>query len=293
MKNINLINKAPGISTKKQTEPAKKKRKSLYIIVSLFILSLIGIMGFWAYINFLQPLQEVSLGNLESAKPGQTRIKILKQEKGIEKPPAPEEKQEEQKKAEAIPEKKEVPAEEKIRKPEKTEIKKAEVKDNLLIFSEGKKYPYVVQVSSVKQLANARKYMNSLLAKDYQAYIGFFKIPKKGNYYRILIGRFETQKDAVNYIKLLKEKKVVPSGIASRIPYSLDAGTYPSYEKALKRDEELRKAGYAPFLFPIRSEKTEALQYKILIGAYLTKKDAQGPTLRVQKNGIKSKVIAP
>lgn len=288
MKNINLINRTPGISAKKQTEPVKKKKKSFYIIVSLFILSLIGVTGFWAYINFLQPLQEVSLGSLESTKPGQARINILKQEKEIEKPPAAEKKQEEQKKTEAMPEKKEVPAEEKIKKPEKIETK-----DNLLIFSEGKNYPYVVQVSSVKQLANARKYMNSLLAKDYPAYIGFFKIPKKGNYYRILIGRFATQKDAVNYINLLKKKKVITSGIATKIPYSLDAGTYPSYEKALKRDAQLRKIGYAPFMFPIRSKKTEALQYKILIGAYRTKKDARDATLRVQKNGIKSKVIAP
>lgn len=298
MKNVNLIHRGPGIRYKRE-KPKKSKTaennnknkiKIFYVILSLLLIAFIGGAGIWAYINFLLPLKEVRLTTLiEPEKPKEKDIGPLREDEKIAKPPEviKEEKTE----------KREIEKKEKVKKEKLEEIaikKEVKEKGKLLIFSADKHYPYVLHVASFRKFANARRFMTSLVKEGYPAYFGLFNIPKKGSYYRIFIGRFETQKECLNFKSHLKSKKNMKSSYPLKLPYSLELETFNSFKSASKRDSELRTMGYSPFIFPFRIRSIEGtVKYKILIGAYSSKKDANKTSRILSKKGLKNKVIMP
>ena len=305
MKNVNLIYKGPGIRYRQRKPKASiNKTKTLYVLLSLLLVLGIGGALTWAYINFLLPLKEVKLITLieqektkrEQEKPKELEIHPLKEDEKIAKTPL-EITKEEQKKEPKTPqikkEKREVQKKKEVARLEKRPLKKEEMQKEQppLLFKE-KNYSYVIHIASFRQFNNARRYMTSLVKKGYPAYIGFFKIPNKGDYYRILIGRFETRENAQDYIALLKQKGIVKSGRALKIPYSLELGTYDSKKSASKMDSELRKRGYSPLVLPVKSNQN-TVKYKILVGAYTSKSDAEKASSILSDKGMKNSVIMP
>jgi|GEM_PF-1901844 len=298
MKNLNLIHRGPGIRFKRE-KPKKSKTaennnknkiKIFYVILSLLFIVFIGGAGIWAYINFLLPLKEVKLITLiEPEKPKEKDIGSLREDEKIAKPPEAIKKEK--------TEKREIEKKDKFKKDkvEKIVIKKEiKEKDESLIFSADKHYPYVLHVASFREFANARRFMTSLVKEGYPAYFGLFNIPKKGSYYRIFIGRFENQKECLNFKSHLKSKKKMKSAYPLKLPYSLGLDTFDSFKSASKRDSELRTRGYSPFIFPFRTKGLEdTVKYKILIGAYSSEKDANKTSKLLSKKGIENKIIMP
>lgn len=67
---------------------------------------------------------------------------------------------------------------------------------------------YAVQIASLKDYKYADKTLEKLKQKGYRAYIIKIRIPSKGLYYRVLVGRFDNRKDASALLIRLKKEKL-------------------------------------------------------------------------------------
>jgi cell division septation protein DedD len=280
LKNVNLLRKRSGDLEPPYPEKVKKRKTGLYVVLLLFILGFLGIAGTWGYINFFLPLKESDLINLlESEKKQQTTVKTPAEDKTASQTTEP-----------AKDHDKEATA-----KPEESGMKSETEKNKyLIVLPEGKKHPYVVHAASFQKFDNALRFVDPLLNKEIPVYIGLYSIPKKGNYYRVMIGRFETYQDSANYIETLQKDGLIKSAYSVKTPFSLELSTHDSYKEALDKASDLRKKGYAPVIFPFqsKSEKKE-IKYKVLLGAYKTKDEANKSAGVLLKRGLKTSVIAP
>lgn len=277
MKNVNLLKKGAGDLQPSHSGKVKKKKTGFYLVLAIFILSLLGIVGTWGYINFLLPLKEGDLISLlQSEKTEQTTAQTDASSKAA---PDTTEPQQEQSK-EAAP------------KPEDSGIKRMKEENKyLIVFPENKKHPYIVHAASFQKFGNAVRFASPLLKKEIPVFIGLYSIPKKGRYFRVMIGRFETYQDSVNYIDMLKKDGLIKSAYSKKSPFSLELSTYDSHKEALDKVSELKKRGYAPVIFPC--QLLSGIKYKVLLGAYKTKAEASRSAGVLSKRGLKTSVIEP
>ena len=279
MKNVNLLKKRPGDHEPPYPEKVKKKKTGFYLVLFLFILSLLGILGTWGYINFFLPLKESDLINLLESEKKQTTGETPAEDKTASETTGPAKEQEKEAAA----------------KPEEPDMKSETEKNKyLLVLPEDKKHPYVVHAASFQKFDNALRFADPLMKKEIPVYIGLYAIPKKGNYYRVMIGRFETYQDSASYIETLQKDGLIKSAYSAKTPFSLEVSTHDSHKKALDKASELRKRGYAPVIFPFqsKSEKKE-IKYEVLLGAYKTKDEANRSAGILSKRGLKTSVITP
>ena len=69
---------------------------------------------------------------------------------------------------------------------------------------------FTIQVASSKDLKAAGKMVNQLKAKGYPAYTTTAKIPEKGIWYRVRIGKFKDRSEARDMLSRLKKNKFKP-----------------------------------------------------------------------------------
>ena len=70
---------------------------------------------------------------------------------------------------------------------------------------------YSVQVSSLKNIIEAQKYVNYLRERGYEAFIKRVTLPQKGTWYRVYVGRFKSFAEARKFGEELKRREKIKS----------------------------------------------------------------------------------
>lgn len=153
------------------------------------------------------------------------------------------------------------------------------------------KHPYVIHSSSHKNRAKAIKAANDLRKYGFSAYIIKSIVPERGKWFRVVIDRFRTKKDATLLAKKLTVSKYSSYAIALKLPYAISLGSYENETEAYKTIQIYRKKLYSPYLFSIGVGK-KIIHY-ILIGGYKNKKEASDVSKKLTKKNITNQVIQP
>ena len=111
-------------------------------------------------------------------------------------------------------------------------------------------------------------------------------LPGKGTWCHVFVGYYDTFETAQHAASELKAQKLLHAADVVVRPYSLWVGLSNSLEEIKKLETDLEQKGYALYGIPDRQNLV-----RLLIGAFETKKEAEGLTPVLEKQGIKTKVV--
>lgn len=154
-----------------------------------------------------------------------------------------------------------------------------------------KKYPFVIHASSHKSWENAVRAANHLRKSGFSAYVIKSLIPKKGEWFRVVVDRFRTKNDANYLAKKLIENKFSSYSFSLKLPYAISVGSFKNEAEAYKTIQKFRKKRYSPYLFSI-GEENEIIHF-VLVGGYNNKKKANNVSKMLAKKGVTNMVIQP
>jgi cell division septation protein DedD len=135
---------------------------------------------------------------------------------------------------------------------------------------------------SFKTLKRVNKHVSLLKRKGFEPFWSQVNLGKKGLWFRVCVGHFETAKAAREFKKRfgLKTRKIVRTGYTSKV------GDFTSKKEIEERSVSLQKAGYSRYVIEDPQDR-----YRLLIGAYVTKEDADEMAGKLNDAGIESKVV--
>lgn len=90
--------------------------------------------------------------------------------------------------------------------------------------------PYAIQVSSWKHKSNAMRDAEKLKTLGYEAYVKRRNVPGKGTWYRVLVGRFQSQHEVRELVEQLKNEK----GIDHTLLIVTDKNSAKSWQPSAK-----------------------------------------------------------
>jgi succinoglycan biosynthesis transport protein ExoP len=143
-------------------------------------------------------------------------------------------------------------------------------------------YPYSVMTGSFKTWKGANETIASLREKGLSPYWTLVHLEKGGTWYRVCVGHFETSQDAKAFVQRfgLKESMVIETAYSNRI------GDFASKQTIEQKLASLKKAGYSPYIIE-DSQKGHTL----LVGAHVTKEEADEMAGKLKDAGIHSEVV--
>jgi succinoglycan biosynthesis transport protein ExoP len=143
-------------------------------------------------------------------------------------------------------------------------------------------YPYSVMTGSFKTWKGADEAMASLREKGLSPYWTLVNLGKRGTWYRVCVGHFETSQDANAFAQRfgLKESRVIETAYSNRI------GDFASKQEIEQKLASLKKAGYSPYII-----EDPQKGYRLLVGAHLKREAADEMAGKLKDAGIDSKVV--
>ncbi len=145
-----------------------------------------------------------------------------------------------------------------------------------------KNYPYTLHMGSYRTLTLTEKYTAALNSDGLSPYWVVVDLDEKGVWYRVFLGHFKTSDQADEF---QIEHGIKASRILNTV-YAVQIGLYTSKEELEQNISVLRKAGYCPYIIEQAQE-----QYQLLVGAFQTKKAAEGLATRLKDSGVDCKEI--
>ena len=148
-------------------------------------------------------------------------------------------------------------------------------------------YPYAIQVGAYRDKKDARREAMILRDKGNSVCVSHARITGKGDWYRVIVGFYRTpadaQKAASEMIKLEYRNAFVV-----RRPFALEIGVFFGDEKLKNIETQLISNGYSVYTLPVKDANNE---FRLLVGAFHTEKEAETIFKNLQKEGLKSKVV--
>ena len=148
-------------------------------------------------------------------------------------------------------------------------------------------YPYMIQVSSYKSKEDSMREAMILRDKGDSVCISHARIAGKGDWYRVLVGFYQTPEEAQKAALELKNREY-QNAFVVRPPYTVALGIFSDDEKLRKLEAHLVSKGYSAYSLPDRATKNDI---RLLVGAFWTEKEAETVTKNLQKEGFKPKVV--
>jgi cell division septation protein DedD len=148
-------------------------------------------------------------------------------------------------------------------------------------------YPYMIQVSSYKSKEDSMREAMILRDKGDSVCISHARIAGKGDWYRVLVGFYQTPEEAQKAVLELKTREYHHAFVVRR-PFTVELGIFSGDEKLKKLKAHLISKGYSAYSLPNRATKNKI---RLLIGAFWTEKEAATVTKDLQKEGFKPKVV--
>ena len=148
-------------------------------------------------------------------------------------------------------------------------------------------YPYVVQVGSYRDKKDAFQEAMILRGKGDSVCVSHARIAGKGDWYRVLVGFYRTPQAAQKAAVELK-KREYRNAFVIRRPFTIEIGIYFGDEKLKNLETQLITNGYSAYTLPSRDADNK---FRLLVGAFYTKSEAENVTKNLQKEGLKPKVV--
>lgn len=148
-------------------------------------------------------------------------------------------------------------------------------------------YPFTIHVSSFKNSQTAHRIALGLKKKGHPAFTAPVQIPERGVWFRILIGHFETRKEALVGAMELKRRKFRYT-FAMRLPFALQIEPFDSKPEPAPLNAAFGSRGYLPYTTRNGPGNEPP---RMLIGAFKTDKLAHGFAQKLYTEGVKIKVV--
>ena len=154
-----------------------------------------------------------------------------------------------------------------------------------------KKHPYVVHTSSHAKWAVAVQATNRLREAGYAAYLVKSFLPGKGAWFRVVIDRFRTKREAKLLARKLVKKKISKHASVLKLPYAISIGSFKSEEEAYQTLQNFRKKRYSPYLFSAGAGKE--VMHHIIVGGYEKKEQVNRISKILTIKEVPHKIILP
>lgn len=143
-------------------------------------------------------------------------------------------------------------------------------------------HPYSILLSSCRLPQSARKIVSDYQKVGLAPYIVKVKFDDGDEWLRVLAGQYQTRQEALR----VKKEQQLSAAIVKKTPYTNLIGTFATEEAMQGNLSRLRKLGYSPYFL-----KTKDKQFKLMVGAFITREGAETHSLELQSKGIQNSVI--
>ncbi|MBN1832680.1 MAG: polysaccharide biosynthesis tyrosine autokinase, partial [Deltaproteobacteria bacterium] len=142
-------------------------------------------------------------------------------------------------------------------------------------------FPFSILVSHCRDMRSAEEVIFHYSKRDLIPYRVKVEL-SNGIWYRVFVGAFKDRMEAETFKKNhgLEEARIMKTAYANLI------GSYASSEELQHRLESLKELGYSPYV-----TKNQDGEYRLLIGAFLTKEGAESQYQDLRLNEVESRVI--
>jgi len=142
-------------------------------------------------------------------------------------------------------------------------------------------HPFSIRASSYQQIDQALKEMAEIRQQGLSPYLVKADLGDMGLLWRIYIGFFSTEEDARKTITTY----TLPHAAVQKIDYACLVGEFTNEADFVNIFERLKKSGHFPYVI----QKDRNL-FRLYLGAYEKKTEAESLSQELQKKGIKSQV---
>ena len=142
--------------------------------------------------------------------------------------------------------------------------------------------PYSILLSSCRLPQSARKIVSDYKKVGLAPYVVKVRFDNGDEWLRVLSGHYQTRQEALE----VKKEQRLSTAIVKKTPYTNLIGTYAAKEAMQADLGRLRKLGYSPYFL-----KTQNGQYKLLVGAFITREGAETHSRELRSKGIRNTVI--
>jgi cell division septation protein DedD len=143
-------------------------------------------------------------------------------------------------------------------------------------------HPYSIMLSSCRLPQSARKIVSDYQKAGLAPYVVKVKFDNGDEWLRVLTGHYKTRREALK----VKKEQQLSAAIVKKTPYTNLIGTFAAEESMQADFSRLEKSGYSPYFL-----KAKSGQYKLVVGAFVTKEGAENLRKELQSKGIQNQVI--
>lgn len=149
-------------------------------------------------------------------------------------------------------------------------------------------YPYSIHISSYSTQRGALADLKKLEERGHHGYLSWIDLLDKGIWHRVFIGPFKDEETAKEYLKGLTG---FPGARVRSIPFALMLGSFHTQQEALEKQRKLSTKGYFSYILPTHSSDEDRKGFRVLIGAFYTKDQAEIFWERLRKDGLEAQVV--
>jgi septal ring-binding cell division protein DamX len=154
-------------------------------------------------------------------------------------------------------------------------------------FKKSAFYPYTIHISSWQTNKDALAQYKQNYQKLDGVFITKVDLGPTGIWYRIDIGAYSQDNEAITRMKDLQDKGVIDteSFIGSSVPYTIELGVFPDKDQAQKMVDKLRGAGVVTYVM-----KESDSAYRVLCGAFPNRKSSEPALNDLSALGLHAKI---
>jgi len=148
-------------------------------------------------------------------------------------------------------------------------------------------YPYMIQVGSYPNKDESMREAMILRDKGDSVCISHVHISGKGDWYRVLVGYYQTPEEAQRAVLELKKREYLNAFVVKR-PFAIEVGIFSDDKKLNEMAADLMAKGYSAYRVPDGVYKNKI---RLLVGAFRAEEEAETMTKSLQKEGFNPKVV--
>ena len=153
---------------------------------------------------------------------------------------------------------------------------------------ESSNYPYSIHISSYSTQRGALADLRRLEERGHHGYLSWINLLDKGIWHRVFIGPFKDEETAKEYLKGLTG---FPGTKVRSTPFALMLGSFRTQQEALEKQRKLSTKGYFSYILPAHPSDEDRKRFRVLIGAFYTKDQAEVFSEKLRKDGLEPPVV--
>jgi succinoglycan biosynthesis transport protein ExoP len=148
-----------------------------------------------------------------------------------------------------------------------------------------------LQVASFHSRAHSLKYARTLRAQGLDAFTVPVEIPRKGTWYRVILGSFDSAERATETARDLRGKGTIEAAEIISLPFAVEVVGVTSAKQAARAAALARTSGYLAAKPSERKQPSAAPGDTLRVDAFTTQKDADRLADLLQAKGLSARVI--